>query len=166
MDDLSDERIEQLVSELANKLLEKEIYMVTAESCTGGGIAEALTREPGSSGWFDCGFVTYSNQSKSRQLNVPEALFDLAGPGAVSEQVALSMARGALANSRGELSVAVTGVAGPDGGTEQKPVGTVWIAWQWSDQHLAKRFDFKGNRNEVRRAAVVAALDGLLALVG
>lgn len=165
MSDLSDERINALVRQLARLLTDQELFLATAESCTGGGIAEALTREPGSSRWFDCGFVTYSNDAKSRLLNIPESLFDIVGPGAVSEETALSMARGALANCRADIAVATTGIAGPDGGSKDKPVGTVWIGWQWSGQHLAKKFQFKGDRQEVRRASIVAALDGLVALL-
>lgn len=165
MTEVSRERIEQLVSDLAAAVIAQDIVVATAESCTGGGIAEALTSIPGSSAWFDCGFVTYSNTAKSRLLNVPESLFDLPGPGAVSEETALAMATGAVANSAADLAVAVTGVAGPDGGTEDKPVGTVWIAWRWQQQCLAKHFKFRGDRAEVRLATVVAALEGLLALV-
>lgn len=165
MNAVSNERIESLVAELATVLIDKELCLATAESCTGGGIAEALTRMPGCSQWFDCGFVTYSNEAKTHMLNVPDSLFELVGPGAVSEETAVAMARGALGNSRAELSVAVTGLAGPTGGNEDKPVGTVWIAWQWSDKHLAKRFQFKGDRQQVRLATVTAALEGLLALV-
>lgn len=157
--------VEELAEQLAEQLLSQEILLATAESCTGGGIAAALTALPGSSRWFDCGFVTYSNEAKSRLLNVPESLFEIVGPGAVSEEVALAMAKGAVANSRAQLAVAVTGIAGPDGGTDQKPVGTVWIAWQWQTQALARCFHFSGGRAAVRLASQVAALEGLLALV-
>lgn len=165
MTEVSRERIEQLVSDLAQQLTAQDIVLATAESCTGGGIAEALTSLPGSSNWFDCGFVTYTNSAKSRLLNVPDSLFDLAGPGAVSEATALAMAKGAVANSSADLAVAVTGIAGPDGGSKEKPVGTVWIAWRWHQQCLAKHFQFRGDRPEVRLATIVAALEGLLALV-
>ncbi len=165
MSDLEIGNTDELARQLAEILSAKEVLLATAESCTGGGIAEALTRIPGSSEWFDCGFVTYSNEAKSRLLNIPESLFDIVGPGAVSEEVALAMANGALANSRADLSVAVTGIAGPDGGSKEKPVGTVWIAWHWGEKHFAKCFHFKGDRHEVRLATVTAALEGLLALV-
>ena len=165
MSDLSDERIDALVEQLAKLLLDKEMLLTTAESCTGGGIAEALTRLPGSSQWYDCGFVTYSNDAKSHLLNIPDSLFDIVGPGAVSEETALAMARGALANCRADIAVATTGIAGPDGGTKEKPVGTVWIGWQLGNQHLAKKFSFKGDRQEIRRATIVAALEGLVALL-
>lgn len=166
MTEVTRERVQELVEQLAEALLTREIWLATAESCTGGGIAEALTSRPGSSGWFDCGFVTYSNAAKIRLLNIPDSLFDQpTGPGAVSEEVALAMAKGARANSRAELSVAVTGIAGPDGGTDAKPVGTVWIAWQWQQQALARKFLFKGDRDAVRLATIVAALEGLVALV-
>jgi nicotinamide-nucleotide amidase len=166
MSEMSREHIDKLVAELAERLLAEEILLATAESCTGGGISEALTARAGSSRWFDCGFVSYSNSAKSRLLNVPESLFDLPGPGAVSEETALAMARGALANSRAELAVAVTGIAGPDGGSKEKPVGTVWIAWQWQQQALAHCFHFRGDRATVRLATIVAALEGLLSLLG
>ena len=154
-----------MVGQLAERLLADEILLATAESCTGGGIAAALTALPGSSQWFDCGFVTYSNAAKTRLLNVPESLFDLPGPGAVSEETALAMAKGALANSQAQLAVAVTGIAGPDGGTDEKPVGTVWIAWQWQTRALARCFHFRGDRAAIRLATQVAALEGLVALV-
>lgn len=162
---VSRERIEQLVSDLAAELRARDIVMATAESCTGGGIAAALTDLPGSSEWFDTGFVTYSNAAKARLLNVPESLFDIVGPGAVSEETALAMAKGAVANSGADLAVAVTGIAGPDGGSKEKPVGTVWIAWRWHQHSLARHFEFRGDRAEVRMATIVAALEGLLALV-
>lgn len=166
MTEVTQERVQELVGQLAEALLAREIWLATAESCTGGGIAEALTSLAGSSRWFDCGFVTYSNEAKMRLLNIPDSLFDQpVGPGAVSEEVALAMANGARANSRAELAVAVTGIAGPDGGTEEKPVGTVWIAWQWQQQALARKFLFKGDRAAVRLATTVAALEGLVALV-
>ncbi len=157
-----EQQIENSAQQLAERLLADEILLATAESCTGGGIAAALTALPGSSRWFDCGFVTYSNEAKSHLLNVPEALFELCGPGAVSEETALAMAKGAVANSRAQLAVAVTGVAGPDGGTPEKPVGTVWIAWHWQGHGTAQCFRFDGDRAAVRLATQAAALEGLL----
>ncbi len=157
-----EEQIQVCAEQLATALLANEIFVATAESCTGGGIAAALTALPGSSRWFDSGFVTYSNAAKSRLLNVPESLFDLCGPGAVSEETALAMAKGAVANSQAELSVAVTGVAGPDGGSAEKPVGTVWIAWHWQGRGSARCFHFPGDRAAVRLATQAAALQGLL----
>lgn len=165
MTELNRERVNELVSQLADALLERQAMLATAESCTGGGIAEALTAIPGSSQWFDCAFVTYSNTAKTRMLAVPAELLAASGPGAVSEETALAMARGARAGSQAQLTVAVTGVAGPDGGSKEKPVGTVWIAWQWQDEVLARRFQFRGNRAAIRLATIVAALEGLLSLL-
>ena len=165
MSDISPNAVAELVGLVAERLQSKHLIMSTAESCTGGWISQALTALPGSSDWFDCGFVTYSNSAKTRLLSVPESLFDLAGPGAVSEAVVLAMTRGALANSQADVAVAVSGIAGPDGGSREKPVGTVWIAWRWHEKALARRFQFTGDRQEVRLATVVAALEGILALI-
>jgi nicotinamide-nucleotide amidase len=134
--------------------------LATAESCTGGWIAQAVTSVSGSSSWFERGFVTYSNAAKQELLGVREAT--LAAEGAVSEAAAREMAAGALARSRAQVTVAVTGVAGPTGGTAAKPVGMVCFAWQapggaWSE---TRRFD--GDREAVRRQAVAAALEGVL----
>ena len=156
--------IPKLVRQLAGKLLSKKLFMATAESCTGGWIAQSLTALPGSSNWFDTGFITYSDDAKQRLLKVPGTLLG-GGPGAVSEETVLAMSSGAIANSRANVAVAVSGIAGPDGGSEQKPVGTVWIAWQWESKSLARCFHFSGNREAVREAAVVAALQGTLMLV-
>lgn len=157
--------ISKLVQQLADKLLSKKLIMATAESCTGGWISQSLTSLAGSSDWFDTGFVTYSNDAKQRLLNVPESILGVDGPGAVSEETVLAMSRGAIANSRANVAVAVSGIAGPDGGSDQKPVGTVWIAWQWEDKSLARCFQFNGDREAVRLASVVAALEGTLMLV-
>jgi len=157
--------ISELVQQLADKLLAKKLIISTAESCTGGWISQSLTALAGSSAWFDSGFVTYSNEAKQRLLSVPPAMFDIDGPGAVSEAVVLAMTAGAIQNSRANLAVAVSGIAGPDGGAVEKPVGTVWIAWQWQDKSLARCFHFSGDRESVRRATVLAALEGCLLLV-
>ena len=157
--------IPALVQQLADKLLAKKLIISTAESCTGGWISQSLTALAGSSEWFDSGFVTYSNEAKQRLLAVPAAIFDSDGAGAVSEATVLAMTTGAIQNSRANLAVAVSGIAGPDGGTEEKPVGTVWIAWQWESKSLARCFHFSGDRESVRRATVLAALDGCLLLV-
>lgn len=164
-DTLSSAVVSKLVQQLADKLLAKKLIMATAESCTGGGISQSLTALPGSSNWFDTGFVTYSNAAKQRLLNVPESILGLDGPGAVSEETVLAMSLGAIENSRANVSVAVSGIAGPDGGSKNKPVGTVWIAWQWEDKSLARCFHFTGDREAVRLATVVAALEGTLMLV-
>ena len=134
--------------------------MTTAESCTGGGIAEAITRIAGSSAWFEAGFVTYSNQQKTRQLEVPEPLFTRVG--AVSREVVEAMVQGAQAQSGARFAVAVSGVAGPGGGSPEKPVGTVWLAWGAGDEVSSERRHFAGNRDEVRRQTVIAALEGLI----
>ncbi|SDY84406.1 CinA family protein [Pseudomonas sp. NFIX28] len=152
--------ITQLAAELGRRLQVLNAHVTTAESCTGGGIAEAITRIPGSSAWFEAGYVTYSNRQKSQQLGVPEALFTSVG--AVSREVVEAMARGAQDKSRARFAVAVSGVAGPDGGSPQKPVGTVWLAWGVAETVTAECRHFPGNRDEVRRQTVKAALEGLL----
>ncbi|MFJ4394252.1 CinA family protein [Pseudomonas sp. NPDC089396] len=151
-----------LSTRLGEHLRRLNAQVTTAESCTGGGIAEAITRVPGSSAWFEAGYVTYSNAQKTRQLNVPEALFIEVG--AVSQEVVEAMARGAQAASSARFAVAVSGIAGPDGGSPTKPVGTVWLAWADGDRVFSERRHFDGDRESVRRQTVIAALDGLLQL--
>jgi len=153
---------QSLVSELADALRTRAWRMATAESCTGGMIAAACTDLAGSSDWFERGFVTYSNAAKCDLLGVPGALIE--AHGAVSEPVARAMALGAKAKAPVDLSVAVTGVAGPGGGSVAKPVGTVWLAWCTAEGVWAERCLFAGDRAEVRRATVARALQGLLAL--
>ncbi|WP_028303989.1 CinA family protein [Oceanospirillum maris] len=150
----------QIIQLLSEQLLQKKSVMATAESCTGGGIAQALTAVAGSSLWFDSGFVTYSNQAKHRMLGVPEVV--IAGHGAVSEPVVKTMVQGAIAHSEASYAVAVSGVAGPGGGSVEKPVGTVWVAWGSGDQVDAVRFQFEGDRDAVREQTIDAALQGLL----
>ena len=151
---------------LAGILIENHWFLTTAESCTGGLIAASCTDLAGSSAWFDRGFVTYSNEAKTDMLGVPAAL--IAAHGAVSEPVARAMAIGALQRSRAHLAVAVTGVAGPSGGSADKPVGTVWLAWahngiQGTEPSVrTERQVFAGDRAAVRQATVRAALTGLL----
>jgi len=152
--------ITQLAAELGKRLQTLKAQVTTAESCTGGGIAEAITRIPGSSVWFEAGYVTYSNQQKTRQLQVPEALFGQVG--AVSREVVEAMVRGAQTHSAARFAVAVSGVAGPDGGSAEKPVGTVWLAWGVGDELSSERRQFPGDRDAVRRQTVKAALEGLL----
>lgn len=154
------DEITALAVELGQRLRTLNAQVSTAESCTGGGIAEAITRVPGSSAWFEAGYVTYSNSQKTRQLNVPPSLFEAVG--AVSREVVEAMARGAQAQSGAHFAVAVSGVAGPDGGSAAKPVGTVWLAWVVGEQVLAERRHFPGDRDAVRRQTVKAALEGLL----
>ena len=154
------DQISQLATELGLLLQALNAQVTTAESCTGGGIAEAITRIAGSSAWFEAGFVTYSNQQKTRQLNVPEPLFVQVG--AVSREVVEAMVRGAQAQSGARFAVAVSGVAGPGGGSPEKPVGTVWLAWGDGDHVTTERRPFPGNRDEVRQQTVIAALEGLI----
>lgn len=138
--------------------------VATAESCTGGGIAEALTRIAGSSAWFDRGWVTYSNKAKQQELGVSANV--LRAQGAVSEAVVLAMAEAARQQAGTDWAVAVSGVAGPDGGSAEKPVGTVWLAWAGPQGEIAERHVFPGDREEVRRQTVLRALSGLLEQMG
>lgn len=141
------------------------LKVVTAESCTGGGVGEAITRVPGSSGWYDRGFVTYSDHAKAEILGVKAET--LGNHGAVSEAAAREMAKGALQQSDADIAVAVTGVAGPDGGSTAKPVGLVWFAWARLDGHAEARFEiFGGDRAAIRAQAVAEALRGLARLAG
>ncbi len=147
---------------LGATLRARGLRVVTAESCTGGGIAVALSEVPGSSAWLEAGFVTYSNAAKQSVLEVPAAL--LLRHGAVSEAVVCAMTAGALARTAANLAVAVSGIAGPDGGTPEKPVGTVCLAWQHRGQAArAVTCHFAGERWQVRAAAVRRALEGLVA---
>ena len=148
---------------IAEALLAQGLLLATAESCTGGLIAAACTERSGSSQWFDRGFVTYSNAAKSEMLGVPAALID--AHGAVSEPVARAMAEGAVARSAAQASVAVTGVAGPTGGTPAKPVGTVWLAWHVRGRTHSECQHFAGDRAAVRAATVRHALARLHALL-
>lgn len=135
--------------------------VATAESCTGGWVSKAITDISGSSAVFDCGFVTYSNASKMALLNVkPETLESW---GAVSQQTVQEMAEGALNNSRATITVSISGIAGPSGGAEEKPVGTVWLAWAKQGKNTVTRIEhFTGDREQVRAQATLAALKGLL----
>nr|WP_322939525.1 CinA family protein [Pseudomonas sp. s4] len=155
--------ISQLAAQLGRQLQDVGAQVTTAESCSGGGIAEAITRIAGSSAWFEAGYVTYSNAQKTRQLEVPAELF--ASVGAVSREVVEAMVRGAQAHSGARYAVAVSGVAGPGGGSEEKPVGTVWLAWGDGERLFSVRRQFPGNRDEVRRQTVEAALAGLSRLL-
>lgn len=146
--------------ELASLLLARGWMLATAESCTGGMIAAACTDLSGSSAWFERGFVTYSNEAKVELLGVPAQL--IAQHGAVSEPVARAMAQGAVARSRAQLSVAVTGIAGPTGGSADKPVGTVWFGFDVDGQLTSELRRFPGDRAAVRAATVQHALEGLL----
>lgn len=160
---ISDEGITELALRLGTQLQRLGERVSTAESCTGGGIAEAITRIPGSSAWFDAGYVTYSNAQKSAQLGVPESLFPQVG--AVSREVVEAMAGGARLRSGARFAVSVSGIAGPDGGSPDKPVGTVWLCWADGERLFPMRFHFDGDRLDVRRQAVATALAGLSRLV-
>ena len=156
--------LEARVDRLAAALLARSAMLATAESCTGGLIAAACTEKPGSSGWFERGFVTYSNGAKREMLGVAATLIDTHG--AVSKEVAAAMAEGALARSMATYSVAVTGVAGPGGATPGKPVGTVWMAvCQRGDAAASRLLQATGDRAAVRAQSVLAALDLLLARI-
>lgn len=146
--------------QLAAALQEKGWMLATAESCTGGMIAAACTDLAGSSEWFERGFITYSNEAKSELLDVDAAMIE--ANGAVSEVVARAMAFGAVRHSRAQVSVAVTGVAGPSGGSKDKPVGTVWFGFMVDGRLTSETLRFDGDRAAVRRATVAYALDGLL----
>jgi nicotinamide-nucleotide amidase len=153
----------ELATRAGEALRGKGLLLSTAESCTGGGVAQAVTEIAGSSEWFDCGFVTYSNASKSALLGVPAAL--IAQCGAVSEEVAAAMAQGALANSHAGVALSTTGIAGPGGAVPGKPVGTVCFAWS---RGAATRTDtqlFAGDRQAVREQSVRHALHGLLRFI-
>jgi nicotinamide-nucleotide amidase len=153
--------IAALAAELGRTLAAKGHFVATAESCTGGLVAGAITAIAGSSGWFDRGFVTYTNEAKTEMLGVdPDAL---ERNGAVSEATAIAMAEGALRASRADAAVAVTGIAGPAGGTAAKPVGTVCFAWaRRGGPASATTHHFSGDRDAVREAAVIVALQGLM----
>jgi nicotinamide-nucleotide amidase len=153
-----------LAAQVGAALKSHGMMLTTAESCTGGGVAQAITEVAGSSAWFERGFVTYSNLSKQQMLGVSEAT--LKQYGAVSEAVVREMVAGALANSTSNIALSVSGIAGPDGGTVEKPIGTVWFAW--GIKHgvtTAQRHLLKGNRSEVRIQAVNIALQGVLHLL-
>jgi len=161
---MTEKRITELARVLGKACQRRRVWVATAESCTGGGVAEAITRIAGSSGWFECGFVTYSNAAKHDLLHVPREALERFG--AVSEEVAREMARGALESSRAQVAVAVTGIAGPGGGTTRKPVGMVCFAWAARGEAPQSRtFRFSGGRSSVRRRSVAIALHGLIDLL-
>ncbi len=154
--------IEILAREIGDKLKNHGFSLVLAESCTGGGIAYAITHIEGSSQWFDRGFVTYSNEAKQQMLGVSAQL--LAAHGAVSEEVAVAMAQGALATCQADVSLAITGIAGPTGGSEEKPVGTVWLAI--ANRHAmvqTQLLSLQGDRARIREKSILMALEKLSA---
>lgn len=151
----------ELAVQIGNILQERNSTLAVAESCTGGWIAKTITDVPGSSGWFDRGFITYSNAAKMEMLGV-QAL-TLLQRGAVSAETVAEMAAGTLQHSAADIAIAVSGIAGPDGGTDDKPVGTLYLAWMLRDGLLHTECrHFSGDRNAVRQQTVVAALEGLL----
>jgi nicotinamide-nucleotide amidase len=152
-------KILDLAANVGQLLKAKRLLAVTAESCTGGGVSQALTEIAGSSAWFDCGFVTYSNASKNELLDISEAL--IAQHGTVSEEIAAAMAEGALANSSADVAVSTTGIAGPDGAVPGKPVGTVCFGWVVNNTTHTERLIFNGDRQAVREQTVLHALQGL-----
>jgi nicotinamide-nucleotide amidase len=158
------DQIRDLATSAGQALRAGGLLLCTAESCTGGGVAQAATDIAGSSDWFERGFVTYSNASKSELLGVPAAL--IAHCGAVSEEVAAAMAQGALANSAAQVALSTTGIAGPTGAVPGKPVGTVCFAWSRAGTTHTERLVFGGDRASVRQQAVIHALAGLLRFIG
>jgi nicotinamide-nucleotide amidase len=152
--------IEHFATQLGARLKQQDLCLVTAESCTGGWLAQAITSVPGSSAWFERGFVTYSDLAKQEVLAVKTET--IASYGAVSEQTALEMVKGALAQSQAQVGIAITGIAGPSGGTVEKPVGTVWIAYAFPSNTYAQHNYFFGDRSRIREQAVVTALQRLV----
>lgn len=156
----SDGDLYAVAAEVGRRLAECGLTLATAESCTGGWIGKTLTDVPGSSAWYVGGFVTYSNAMKASLLGVPQSLLD--DEGAVSEAVVAAMADGARRRVGADVSVAVSGIAGPDGGAAEKPVGTVWFAWSQASTTRAQHRQFDGDRESVRRQTVRHALEGIL----
>jgi nicotinamide-nucleotide amidase len=157
----NDAELKALAEQVAEGAQQRRLMVVTAESCTGGWIAKTLTDLPGSSAWFDAGVVTYSYGAKEALLGVNPRTLERTG--AVSEETALEMVSGALARFGAGIALAVTGIAGPSGGTAEKPVGTVWISWKRRGGYAhATLFQFDGDREAVRRQTVAAALNGVL----
>ncbi|AOK28718.1 damage-inducible protein CinA [Burkholderia singularis] len=159
----TDSAVHQLAISAGDKLRDAHLTLATAESCTGGMIAAAITDIAGSSGWFERGFVTYSNLAKVEMIGVPADLIDKHG--AVSEPVARAMVEGALRNSRAQVALSVTGIAGPGGGSELKPVGTVSFGWSNRLHTSVQTCVFAGDREQIRTQAAAHALRGLIKLI-
>jgi nicotinamide-nucleotide amidase len=163
METPSDSQLQAMANDVGARLRAARQMLVTAESCTGGWIAKIVTDIAGSSDWFDCGLVAYSYEAKQALLSVNPLTLETHG--AVSRETALEMVSGALVHSGAGVAVAVTGIAGPGGGTDDKPVGTVWVAWKRRGGYPhARLFQFAGDREAVRRQTVAAALAGLIEL--
>lgn len=153
----------ELAEKVGAALKSKKLLLSVAESCTGGGICQALTEIAGSSEWFDCGFIPYSNSSKTEMLNISAAL--IAQHGAVSEEIAAAMAEGALATSEAHVSLSTTGIAGPGGAVPGKPVGTICFGWCVAGITHTERKVFSGDRNSVREQTIEHALNKLLRFI-
>lgn len=161
---VSDEQLSAVASELGEALLLTRSRMVTAESCTGGWVGHVITSVAGSSRWYDRGFITYSNASKREMLGVSAGV--IARYGAVSEQTARAMAEGALEYSQAQFALSITGIAGPGGGSDEKPVGLVWFAWAGKNLKTISQYSrFAGDRQAVQRQAVYHALQSMLSFV-
>lgn len=161
---MTDQTLQNFAQQLGEQLVAQKLVLSTAESCTGGWVSKVITDIDGSSRWFDCALVTYSNQSKQDLLGVSQTTLDKYG--AVSQPVVKEMVLGLLDRCNASLGVSISGIAGPGGGTEQKPVGTVWLAWAKPGQVIeSMRFQFKGDREQVRLQAVAEALKGVQRLI-
>lgn len=158
------DKLHNLAVDLGEQLVRTDQRIATVESCTGGGIAHLVTSVAGSSGWFERGFITYSNDAKAEMVGVDRELIE--NHGAVSTEVAVAMAEGGIRFSAADYCIAVTGLAGPDGGSTDKPVGTVCFAWaERKHDTIATREHFSGDRTVIRRLSVAHALQGLLDLI-
>lgn len=156
--------MQDLVEKLSNLLKDKDMTLTTAESCTGGLLSATITHKPGASDIFERGFITYSNEAKQEMLDVPLDLLDVHG--AVSAEVAEAMAKGALENSHADLSVSITGVAGPDGGTDTKPVGLVFFGYALKGGSAGSvQYEFEGTREQIQTAATITALKHLITVL-
>ena len=161
---VAEAELQQLAVQLSDKLLARGWMIATAESCTGGWVAQLLTSLPGSSAWYERGFITYANAAKTEMLGVPTTTLEIYG--AVSEETACAMATGALVHSHAQASLAITGIAGPGGGTPQKPVGMVCYGWAFTDGTvISSNCRLSGDREEIRSRAAAAALRGLIDLI-
>ena len=155
-----DRQLEEYLDQVRDRLVAKHQKLATAESCTGGLVSQQVTAIPGSSDWFEGGVVAYSNAVKHQLLKVP--IDALEHYGAVSETVAKLMAQGVIAALQADVAISITGIAGPGGGSDEKPVGTVWIGWASRVQESAQCFHFAGDRQAVRHQALLSALAGLV----
>lgn len=152
-----------LAAQLGALLSERKMRCAVAESCTGGSLSAIITEVAGSSQWFDRAYITYTNEAKEQMLGVPHQT--ILHHGAVSDMTARAMAEGVIAQCKADISVAITGIAGPGGGSSEKPVGTVWIAWAGPQATLSQCYFFVGDRAAIRSQAVQRALEGLLSQI-